>query len=83
MLRKSTRRTISSEYRKINSKQTLRAAFSYHRDMRSFWRKLGELGYLGITVDPEYGGTGGSYLDHSIVVEEISRYVNKFLTKKI
>ncbi|XP_030572582.1 isovaleryl-CoA dehydrogenase, mitochondrial-like [Drosophila novamexicana] len=43
------------------------------KDMRSFWRKLGELGYLGITVDPEYGGTGGSYLDHSIVVEEISR----------
>ncbi|XP_064541311.1 isovaleryl-CoA dehydrogenase, mitochondrial-like [Drosophila montana] len=43
------------------------------KDMRSFWRKLGELGYLGITADPEYGGTGGNYLDHCIVVEEISR----------
>ncbi|XP_064541330.1 isovaleryl-CoA dehydrogenase, mitochondrial-like [Drosophila montana] len=42
-------------------------------DMRSFWRKLGQLGYLGITAEPEYGGTGGSYLDNCIIVEEISR----------
>lgn len=28
---------------------------------------------LGITAKPEYGGTGGSYLDHVIILEEISR----------
>lgn len=27
----------------------------------------------GITVNPEYGGTGGSYLDHVVIMEEISR----------
>ncbi len=26
--------------------------------MRPFWTKLGELGVLGITADPEYGGSG-------------------------
>lgn len=31
------------------------------------------MGLLGITADTEYGGTGGSYLDHVIVMEEISR----------
>lgn len=28
---------------------------------------------LGITASPEYGGTGGSYLDHVVIMEEISR----------
>ncbi|KAI4502554.1 hypothetical protein M0802_002466 [Mischocyttarus mexicanus] len=42
-------------------------------ELRTFWRKLGNLGLLGITADTNYGGTGGSYLDHVIVMEEISR----------
>ncbi|XP_008543888.1 isovaleryl-CoA dehydrogenase, mitochondrial [Microplitis demolitor] len=42
-------------------------------DLRSFWKQLGNLGLLGITASPEYGGTGGSYLDHVIVMEELSR----------
>ncbi|EDW76864.1 uncharacterized protein Dwil_GK20558 [Drosophila willistoni] len=43
------------------------------KDMRPFWQKLGELGFLGITAEPEYGGTGGTYLDHCIILEEFSR----------
>src|SRR5690606_25029707 len=37
------------------------------------WRKLGELGLLGITVEPEYGGAGMGYLAHIVAMEEISR----------
>ena len=37
------------------------------------WRKLGELGLLGITVDEEYGGTSMGYLAHIVAMEEISR----------
>ena len=37
------------------------------------WSKLGELGLLGITVDPEYGGSGMGYLAHLVAMEEISR----------
>ncbi|MAY34123.1 MAG: acyl-CoA dehydrogenase [Rhodovulum sp.] len=37
------------------------------------WREMGELGLLGITVDPEYGGSGMGYLAHTVAVEEIAR----------
>ena len=36
------------------------------------WPKLGELGLLGMTVDPEYGGSGMGYLAHLVAMEEIS-----------
>ncbi len=37
------------------------------------WRKLGEMGLLGITVASEYGGSGMGYLAHLVAMEEISR----------
>ena len=37
------------------------------------WKKFGEMGLLGITVEEEYGGTNLGYLAHIIAVEEISR----------
>ena len=37
------------------------------------WPELGELGLLGITVDPKYGGAGMGYLAHVVAMEEISR----------
>jgi isovaleryl-CoA dehydrogenase len=37
------------------------------------WKKLGDLGLLGMTVAEEFGGSNMGYLAHSIVVEEISR----------
>jgi len=37
------------------------------------WKKLGDLGLLGITADHEFGGSQMSYLAHCIAMEEISR----------
>ena len=37
------------------------------------WRKMGDLGLLGVTVGDEYGGTGMGYLAHVVAMEEISR----------
>jgi isovaleryl-CoA dehydrogenase len=37
------------------------------------WRKMGDLGVLGITVEEEWGGAGLGYLEHAVAMEEISR----------
>jgi len=37
------------------------------------WKKLGDLGVLGITAPEEYGGAGMGYLAHMVAMEEISR----------
>ncbi|HYA81431.1 MAG TPA: acyl-CoA dehydrogenase family protein, partial [Methylocystis sp.] len=37
------------------------------------WKKMGGLGLLGVTIAEEYGGAGLGYLEHVIVMEEISR----------
>lgn len=37
------------------------------------WPELGALGLLGMTADPDYGGSGMGYLEHVVAMEEISR----------
>jgi isovaleryl-CoA dehydrogenase len=37
------------------------------------WAELGALGLLGVTADPDFGGSGMGYLAHVVAVEEISR----------
>ncbi|OHC66706.1 MAG: isovaleryl-CoA dehydrogenase [Rhodocyclales bacterium RIFCSPLOWO2_02_FULL_63_24] len=37
------------------------------------WRKFGEMGLLGMSVEEEYGGTQMGYLAHIVAMEEISR----------
>ncbi|WP_285229968.1 isovaleryl-CoA dehydrogenase [Neorhizobium galegae] len=40
---------------------------------RDLWPELGALGLLGITADPDFGGTGLGYLSHVVAVEELAR----------
>ncbi|MBM3390366.1 MAG: isovaleryl-CoA dehydrogenase [Betaproteobacteria bacterium] len=37
------------------------------------WKKLGDMGLMGLTVEEEYGGTKMGYLAHIVAMEEISR----------
>jgi isovaleryl-CoA dehydrogenase len=37
------------------------------------WRRMGDVGLLGITVEEEFGGTAMGYLAHVVAMEEISR----------
>ena len=52
-----------------------RAAEIDHSDQfpMDVWRKLGDLGVLGVTVPEQYGGANLGYLAHMIAMEEISR----------
>ena len=40
---------------------------------KSFWRRLGELGYLGLEFPVEYGGAGGDFLSSVVLGEEMAR----------
>ncbi len=37
------------------------------------WSRLGDMGLLGVTIDPSFGGAGMGYLEHTVAMEEISR----------
>jgi alkylation response protein AidB-like acyl-CoA dehydrogenase len=40
---------------------------------KSFWRRLGELGFLGLEFPPEYGGGGGDFIASVVLGEEMAR----------
>ncbi len=40
---------------------------------REIWQEMGALGLLGLTVEEKDGGLGLGYLEHVVVMEEISR----------
>ena len=40
---------------------------------RAFWRRLGELGLLGLEFPPEYGGAGGDFFSSVVLGEEMAR----------
>ncbi|WP_097986491.1 acyl-CoA dehydrogenase family protein [Streptomyces sp. f150] len=40
---------------------------------RSIVKRLGGLGFLGLTVPEEYGGSGGDHLSYCLVTEELGR----------
>ncbi|SDM87619.1 acyl-CoA dehydrogenase family protein [Streptomyces wuyuanensis] len=40
---------------------------------RAIVKKLGSVGFLGLTIDEEYGGSGGDHLAYCLVAEELGR----------
>lgn len=68
MLRDSVNQFAQTEIAPLAAQIDEKNTFPNH-----LWRKLGEMGLLGITVGEEYGGADMGYLAHAIAMEEISR----------
>ena len=44
-----------------------------NHNVQHIWEKLGDMGLLGVTVTPKYGGLGLGYFEHLLAMEELSR----------
>lgn len=67
-LRDTVRRFASERIAPIAAETDTTNEFPAH-----LWQEMGALGLLGITADPDFGGTGMNYLAHVVAMEEISR----------
>ena len=67
-LRDMVRRFAAERIAPVADETDRSNAFPVH-----LWHEMGELGLLGITADPDFGGSGLGYLAHVVAMEEISR----------
>ena len=68
LLRDSVKKFADREIAPIAEQVDKENVFPAH-----LWRKFGDLGVLGITVEEDYGGVDMGYLAHVVAMEEISR----------
>lgn len=69
-----TFKLLRESVREFVKKEVLPIATKIDRDdffPVDLFRKMGEMGYLGVTIPPEYGGSGLGYLAQAIIEEEL------------
>ncbi|UCG83153.1 MAG: acyl-CoA/acyl-ACP dehydrogenase [Dehalococcoidia bacterium] len=68
MLKRSARDVLQHECPKTLVKQLDESEEGYSPEL---WRKMAELGWLGLLFPEEYGGSGGSFVDLTVLLEEM------------
>lgn len=67
-IRQAAREFAEGEFRDIARECDLREEFP-----RTLLEKAGDLGFLGVFIDEEYGGAGLGFLEHALILEEFWR----------
>ena len=70
MLRKATRDFLAEEFPKTLVRKMEEDPIGFQPDI---WKKLAELGWLGLIIPEEYGGSGSSFMDLFVLLEEMGR----------
>jgi len=70
MLRKAARDFLAEEFSKTLVRKMEEDPIGFQPDM---WKKLAELGWLGLIIPEEYGGSGSSFMDLFVLLEEMGR----------
>ena len=70
ILRKTARDFFSKEYPKSLVRKMAEDEKGYTLDL---WRKLADLGWVGLTLPQQYGGSEGTFLDLVVLLEEMGR----------
>ena len=67
---------LQTNVRDFANRELAPSASRIDRDEEFPWdniHKMGELGLMGVSIDPQYGGSGGGYAELALVVEELAR----------
>jgi alkylation response protein AidB-like acyl-CoA dehydrogenase len=72
MLRKSARDFLAKESPMTYVRQMMEDDRGFRDDQ---WRKMAELGWLGLILPEDHGGAGGDFVDMVVVLEEMGRVV--------
>ena len=67
-LRTTAEKFAQEEILPLADKMDKEDKFPHH-----MWKRLGDMGFLGMTVEEEFGGAGLGYYEHCLVTEEISK----------
>jgi alkylation response protein AidB-like acyl-CoA dehydrogenase len=70
MLRKIARDFLTTECPKDLVREMIKDEKGYTAEL---WKKMAELGWMGLIIPEEYGGIGGSFLDVVVLLEEMGR----------
>lgn len=70
LLQDSVSRFVATEYSLERRRDAMKNAEGFSR---ANWRKLAELGLLGLPIDEAHGGSGGSPVDVMVVMEQFGR----------
>ncbi|MBE0415829.1 MAG: acyl-CoA/acyl-ACP dehydrogenase [Dehalococcoidia bacterium] len=70
MLRTSARDFVEKECPARLVRQIEESEGGYSPEL---WRKMADLGWMGLVIPEEYGGVGGSFLDLLLLIEEMGR----------
>jgi alkylation response protein AidB-like acyl-CoA dehydrogenase len=70
MLRQSARSLLERECPSAHVRQMMDDERGYSPEL---WRKMADLGWLGLVLPEEYGGAGLNYVDLVVVAEEMGR----------
>ena len=70
MLRRATRGFLEAECASTLVRELENTDKGYSSEL---WKRMADLGWLGLAFPPHYGGTGGSLIDQVVLFEEIGR----------
>jgi acyl-CoA dehydrogenase len=69
-LRDQARRFLAEKSSPKAVRAVLEGKADYDRDL---WKGLADMGFLGVAIPEEYGGTGAGYLELCVIAEELGR----------
>jgi alkylation response protein AidB-like acyl-CoA dehydrogenase len=72
LLRKSAREFLSKECPKDRTRELMADKKGYDTKM---WKKMAQLGFIGLAIEEEYGGAGGNFLELALFMEEVGRNI--------